>query len=49
MQLAGLEVLVMLQEWLARIPRFSLSAGAAPIYHAGIVATVEDIPLVWEV
>ncbi|WP_068077699.1 cytochrome P450 [Novosphingobium lentum] len=49
MHLARLEVLVMLQEWLARIPRFSLKDGAAPIYHAGIVAAVEDIPLVWEV
>ncbi|CAN5157804.1 cytochrome P450 [soil metagenome] len=49
MHLARMEVLVMLQEWLARIPRFSLKAGAVPIYHAGIVAAVEDIPLVWEV
>ncbi|WP_336972582.1 cytochrome P450 [Sphingobium aromaticiconvertens] len=49
MHLARMEVLVMLQEWLARIPRFALKEGAAPIYHAGIVSAVEDIPLVWEV
>ncbi|AEG50686.1 Camphor 5-monooxygenase [Sphingobium chlorophenolicum L-1] len=49
MHLARLEVLVTLQEWLARIPRFSLKKGAAPIYHAGIVAAVENIPLVWKV
>jgi len=49
MHLARMEVIVMLQEWLARIPRFSLRDGAAPIYHAGIVAAVEDVPLVWDV
>jgi cytochrome P450 len=49
MHLARLEVTVMLQEWLAQIPRFALADGAAPIYHAGIVAAVEDVPLVWEV
>ncbi|RSU61361.1 cytochrome P450 [Sphingobium yanoikuyae] len=49
MHLARLEVMVTLQEWLARIPRFALKEGAAPIYHAGIVAAVEDVPFVWEV
>jgi cytochrome P450 len=49
MHLARLEVLVMLQEWIARIPRFALEEGAAPVYHAGIVSAVENIPLVWEV
>ncbi|KMS53774.1 cytochrome P450 [Sphingobium cupriresistens] len=49
MHLARMEVLVMLQEWLARIPRFALKEGAAPVYHAGIVSAVEDIPLVWKV
>jgi camphor 5-monooxygenase len=48
MHLARLEVIVTLQEWLARIPRFALKAGARPVYHAGIVAAVEDVPLVWE-
>jgi len=49
MHLARMEVLVTLQEWLARIPRFTLAEGASPIYHAGIVAAVENVPLVWEV
>lgn len=49
MHLARLEVLVTLQEWLARIPAFSLRDGANPIYHSGIVAAVEDVPLVWAV
>ena len=49
MHLARMEVLVTLQEWIARIPRFALKEGAAPIYHAGIVSAVEDIPLVWKV
>lgn len=49
MHLARMEVIVTLQEWLARIPRFALAEGAAPIYHAGIVAAVENVPLVWEV
>lgn len=47
MHLARMEVTVMLQEWLARIPAFSMRPGAEPIYHSGIVAAVENIPLVW--
>jgi len=49
MHLARMEVTVTLQEWLARIPRFALRDDAAPIYHAGIVAAVENVPLVWDV
>ncbi|MGE4430370.1 MAG: cytochrome P450 [Sphingobium sp.] len=49
MHLARMEVIVTLQEWLARIPAFALREGAAPVYHAGIVAAVEDVPLIWEV
>lgn len=48
MHLARMEVIVTLQEWLARIPAFAMAEGAAPIYHSGIVAAVEDIPLVWK-
>lgn len=48
MHLARMEVIVMLQEWLARIPQFSLKEGSKQIYHSGIVAAVENIPLVWE-
>jgi cytochrome P450 len=48
MHLARMEVRVTLQEWLKRIPRFALREDAAPVYHSGIVAAVEDGPLVWE-
>lgn len=47
MHLARMEVIVTLQEWLARIPEFAMVDGATPTYHAGIVAAVENIPLVW--
>lgn len=47
MHLARLEVMVMLQEWLKRIPEFKLRDGASPVYHSGIVAAVENIPLEW--
>lgn len=48
MHLARMEVTVMLQEWLARVPVFAMEEGAEPVYHAGIVAAVEHIPLVWK-
>ena len=47
--LARLEVTVTLKEWLARIPEFTLSAGARPTYHSGIVAAIENVPLEWTV
>lgn len=49
MHLARLEVSVTLQEWLKRIPAFELRPGAAPVYHSGIVAAVENVPLIWAV
>lgn len=49
MHLARMEVIVTLQEWLARIPGFAMEEGATPTYHAGIVAAVENVPLVWKV
>jgi hypothetical protein len=42
-------VIVTLEEWLRRIPVFSLKPGARPTYHSGIVAAVENVPLVWPV
>ncbi|MDE2301228.1 MAG: cytochrome P450 [Sphingomonadales bacterium] len=47
LHLARLEATVTLQEWLKRIPEFRLAPGANPIYHSGIVAAVENVPLVW--
>jgi cytochrome P450 len=49
MHLARLEVIVMLQEWFARIPAFRLKDDNAPVYRAGIIAAVDNVPLVWDV
>lgn len=47
MHLARMEVIVTLEEWFKRIPEFRLADGATPVYHSGIVAAVDDVPLVW--
>jgi cytochrome P450 len=47
LHLARLEATVTLQEWLRRIPAFRLADGAKPVYQSGIVAAVDNIPLVW--
>jgi cytochrome P450 len=47
LHLARLEVTITLEEWLKRIPEFRLAEGAQPVYHSGIVAAVDNIPLVW--
>lgn len=49
LHLARMEATITLQEWLKRIPEFSLAEGANPIYQSGIVAAVQDVPLVWPV
>lgn len=49
MHLARLEVTITLQEWLKRIPVFRLRQDSSPVYHSGIIAAVENVPLVWEV
>lgn len=48
MHLARLEATVTLQEWLKRIPEFHLAPDARPIYQSGIVAAVENVPIVWQ-
>jgi cytochrome P450 len=48
MHLARMEVIVTLQEWLKRIPRFHLAPEAKPVFHSGIIGTVENVPLVWD-
>jgi len=48
MHLARMEVIVTLEEWLKRIPEFSIKDGEKPIYHSGIVAAVDNVPLVWK-
>jgi cytochrome P450 len=48
MHLARLEVTITLEEWLRAVPKFRLKEGARPIYHSGIIAAVENVPLVWQ-
>lgn len=45
--LARLEIKVSLQEWLRRIPEFSLKEGAVIEYRPGGVVGPEEVPLVW--
>lgn len=47
LHLARMEATVTVQEWIKRIPEFRLAEGANPTYQSGIIAAVEDIPLVW--
>jgi cytochrome P450 len=49
MHLARLEMIVTLEEWLKRIPRFALDRNVKPVYHAGTIAAVENVGLVWDV
>ena len=49
MHLARLEVKVVLEEWLKRIPVFALKPGTQPVHHAGIVAAIEGVELIWPV
>jgi cytochrome P450 len=49
MHLARMETIISLEEWLKRIPEFSLRADAKPTYFSGIVAAVENVPLIWPV
>ncbi|WP_176599452.1 MULTISPECIES: cytochrome P450 [Sphingobium] len=47
LHLARMEVIVTLEEWLERIPSFGFKDGESPAYHSGIVAAVDNVPLVW--
>ncbi len=47
--LARAEMRISLEEWLARIPEFSLAPDAEIRFSGGIVGCVEALPLVWEV
>ena len=48
MHLANMEIVVTLQEWLARIPAFRLADGFQMVAHSGVVADVETLDLVWD-
>ncbi len=45
--LARLEIKVALQEWLRRIPHFTLKPGTAIEYRPGGVVGPEQVPLIW--
>lgn len=47
MHLARLELRVLYEQWLSRIPAFSLSPTVAPSFHGGIVIGLEKLPLAW--
>lgn len=47
--LARLEIKVTIEEWLRRIPEFSVAPGAELRFHSGIVGVIESLPLVWNV
>ncbi|HEY6130848.1 MAG TPA: cytochrome P450 [Halioglobus sp.] len=46
--LARLELKIALQEWLQRIPQFSVKQGAEIVYRPGGVVGPEWVPLVWK-
>lgn len=46
--LARTEVIITIEEWLARIPEFSIAPGAEIVYKGGIVGCIEAVPLVWD-
>lgn len=45
--LAGLELRIVLTEWLERIPDFAIRRGADITYTGGIVGALSALPLVW--
>jgi cytochrome P450 len=47
--LARAETRIFLEEWLRRIPEFSVAAGKAPRCSPGIVNSMECLPLTWPV
>lgn len=47
--LARVELKIVLQEWLARIPEFRLAKGTSLSFTSGIVATVNPFALEWDV
>jgi len=46
--LARREIIITLEEWLARIPDFSIKPGAEVQHQSGIVSGVKSLPLVWD-
>lgn len=47
--LARREIVIGLEEWLARIPEFHIKSGSTPMTHGGFVFGVENLMLDWSV
>lgn len=47
--LARIEIKILLEEWLPRIPDFRLDPNDAPRLRTGVNGSVEHLPLVWDV
>lgn len=45
--LARIEIKILLEEWLPRIPDFALDPQEAPRFRTGVNGSVEKLPLVW--
>jgi cytochrome P450 len=45
--LARVELKATFEEWLKRIPEFSVKGGTAPTYETGILRTMKQLELVW--
>lgn len=45
--LARAEIKITLEEWLRRIPEFTLASDSSPRFRSGIVGTVRGVSLVW--
>ena len=49
MHLARMEVTIMLEEWLSRIPNFRLANDAKLTFHSGTIGAVENVLLEWPI
>lgn len=47
--LARVEIKILLEEWLPRIPDFALDPNDAPRFRTGVNGSVERLPLIWSV
>ena len=45
--LARMEMRIFIEEWLARIPDFSIAADARPVVERGMVNSMRKLPLAW--
>ena len=49
MHLARIEVMILLEEWLKRIPRFRMKPGFKFITRSGIIGAADALELEWDV